>query len=78
MVAVICSRKKLLHGQKYNEFEPDDMPLHPVASRKGVINPMSATSDEEMEKMEQLERMEEHDDKTENHYDTVPILHSSQ
>ena len=76
MVAVVCSRKKLLRGPKYNEFEPDTMGLHPVASRKGVINPMSAASEEDMEKMKQI--MEEHDEKTEDHYDVIPTLHTSQ
>lgn len=69
-MAVICSRKKLLCGQRYSEFEPDTMALHPVAERKGVINPMSTTSEEDTEMEQQLENMEAHGEKMEDHYDT--------
>ena len=72
-VAVVCSRKKWPCGQKYDRFEPDEMALHPVASRKGVINPMSAANVEDMEKMEQLEKMEEHHENTEDHHDRIRI-----
>ena len=77
MVAVICSRKKLLRGTRYNEYEPDAMNLHPVAGRRGVINPMAAASEEEMEKMKEIERMEEHET-AEDHDDTIPILNAAQ
>ena len=40
------------------------MALQSVASRRGVINPMYAANEEDIEKIKQLEKMEEHHEKT--------------
>ena len=46
LLAVVCSRKKLLRGKKWNEYEPNTMALQPIAT----ANPISSASQEMLEK----------------------------
>ena len=50
LLAVICSRKKPIHGKKWNEYEPNTMALQPVAIMEGGANPISSASKEELTK----------------------------
>ena len=47
-------RKKLLQGQKQNEFKPDTMALEPIADTEVITNPTSSASQEVLKETEEL------------------------
>ena len=55
LLAVVCFRKKGIHHQKWNVYEPNTVFLQPVAEEEGATTTLSA-SKEVLKKTEELKR----------------------
>ena len=56
---MVCSRKKSLRSQGWNEYKPNTIALQPVADKEGCISSTSSISQEALKKEEEIKKMEE-------------------